>query len=158
MKRRFFRISTLFFLVLAVVSGASLYAVSQEVHRAEGELSALRSKIRGEEDAIRTLHAEWNYLNNPVRLEKLARQYFEMEDPATSALLVGVQDLPEAFVPAIPSRKPEGFKEKLRPVQATVPVAPSRLPIPAISPQQSKSGNNEDFNVLLRNLGGGGRG
>jgi hypothetical protein len=158
MKKRLFRISTLLSLALATASGSSLYLVSQEVHRAEHEMAVLESKINSEKDAIRTLYAEWNYLNNPERLERLAHQYLQMEDPAPEAIMAGARDLPELFVPTLPSRKPDVPESAtLQPVQASVPVVPSRLPIPAISPQPAVSKESNDFNALLKSLGDGGR-
>lgn len=160
MKHRRFRISGVLSLALAVLSGTCLYAVSQEVHRAEGRLSSLRSSISDEEEAIRTLQAEWACLNSPPRLDRLARQYLEMDAPAPQALLAGAQDLPEVFVPALPSRKPDVLDgPAIRPVSASSRAVPSPVPIPAtFLPDATKADDGEDFNMLLRNLGGGGGG
>ncbi len=157
MRRRGLRISALFSLVSAIFAGAMLYSVSQEVHRAEGEVASFEVKIKSEKDAIRTLHAEWDYLNHPARLEKLAREYLDMEDPAPAALIAGAGDLPDVEEPTIPAGKPEASEGyRLRPVHATVPVIPSRLPVPAMPPQETNT-ETDDFQKLLKNLSGGRR-
>ena len=67
-----FRVSTLVAFSLAVASGAGLFVISQRVQRAEHHLAALEKDKAGEEDSIRVLRAEWDYLNRPDRLEALA--------------------------------------------------------------------------------------
>ncbi len=156
MKKQFLRLSTLLALFFATASGAALYSVSQEVHRAENELAALVSDVRNEKEAIRILHAEWAYLNHPARLEVLAGQYLEMEGADPGAVVVNAGDLPEPFIPALPSRKPAvSGSRKVRNIRAAASsLYPSRLPVPATSSKSVAASENE-FQSLLNELEAG---
>ena len=75
---KLFRISTLLSFALAVLAGAVLFRVSQDVQQAENNLAHLKKAIIYEEKTIHVLQAEWDYLNNPQRLEKLAGEYLDL--------------------------------------------------------------------------------
>jgi hypothetical protein len=60
------------FLVLVVTV---LFNISQHVQTIEERLDTVKTKIKKEQEKIRVLEAEWQYLIRPERLEKLALQY-----------------------------------------------------------------------------------
>lgn len=65
-------------LVLAVAAGALLFKTSQQVTDGRQHLANITADIRREEDSLRVLQAEWSYLNQPDRLEKLSAQYLKL--------------------------------------------------------------------------------
>ncbi|NCC21146.1 MAG: energy transducer TonB [Alphaproteobacteria bacterium] len=161
MRRRIVKLSTVVSFSLAIASGGLLYLISQRVHEAESVLSRLEGQLDREEEAIRVLHAEWDYLNHPARLEQLARQYLEMEAPETNRILAGVTDLPEPFIPALPPQKP-AYRPviEIRSVSAQRRAEPS-APIASPFPPPTVSGassHDDQFNALLQNLGSHGEG
>lgn len=78
------RVRTIFIFTLAAGAGALLLHTSQSVQDTEAELAQIQSELAREQDSIRLLKTEWAYLNNPERLETLAKNYlhFVPSDPA----------------------------------------------------------------------------
>lgn len=72
------RRSTVFWFALAGLCGTVLFHTSQEVTSGRSALTRLDREILREEESIRVLKAEWSYLNQPERLEKLAAQYLQL--------------------------------------------------------------------------------
>lgn len=58
--------------------GVGLFNVSQNVRDYESTLKNLNKKITHEQDTINTLQAEWYFLNQPARLEKLAKKHTDL--------------------------------------------------------------------------------
>lgn len=146
MKKGLFRISALLSLACAFTAGGMLFSVSQRVHKAENRLDSIKRRIEHEKEAIRILDAEWAYLNHPARLENLARRHLEMEDPAPECLLSGAEDLSEYTLPEHPPRKPDApGKSKVRVLNASAAIFPSRLPVPAISSRQDSKNQTSPF-------------
>lgn len=97
--RFMFKFSSIVALVLAVISGAMLFWVSQQVQEAERTQKKLQAVIEQEEEALRVLSAEWDYLNRPDRLEKLARTYLNMEPMKVESAIQSVNDIPMIETP-----------------------------------------------------------
>ena len=97
----------------------------------ERELLALNAEVVKEREAIRVLRAEWSYLNQPERLQALARKHLALAPTnpnqivvlaslplrsdawSSEAPIVGFDDLPRRAAPTVtapvPRPKPEGF-------------------------------------------------
>lgn len=80
---------------ITVVTGAALMVVSHKVHRAEVQISRLDRAVVHEHELIRNLNAEWAYLNDPARLEALAKQYLDLVAPVPADMLGSFAQLPE---------------------------------------------------------------
>ena len=108
-----FRLSGLLMIAMATVFGALLFLTSQSVQRSEQDLSKISQTALQEEESLRVLSAEWDYLNRPQRLEKLAQDNFDLD--AKSATDLGVVDnvkaIPEPRIPAIPKIKPKNLMQ-----------------------------------------------
>lgn len=100
------RLSTLSALILAIGSGTLLFRVSQYVQDKEKELASIKREIAREEESIRVLKAEWVYLNQPERLEKLAAEHLDLQPPQIEQLKYQGEEIPEPFQPALPKNKP----------------------------------------------------
>jgi cell division protein FtsL len=90
------KLRTVFIFGLAALLGALLLHSSQAVHNAENRLQQLQVSIEEERESIRVLEAEWQYLNNPERLEALAEQYLNVIPPSPEQMTLDVEDLPDS--------------------------------------------------------------
>lgn len=64
--------------ILATGVGVELFFLKHEVRVLEGELSHLNCDIRATKDDIHVLEVEWNFLNDPARLQRLAEKHLGM--------------------------------------------------------------------------------
>lgn len=87
--------TTLLFLLLAGAISVALFSVKYQVQDLEQELVGLNRSIIEERKSIRVLKAEWSHLNNPERLDRLARRYLGMGQvrPAQMKTFDGFRDL-----------------------------------------------------------------
>jgi cell division protein FtsL len=69
------RIVTLFLVGCLVALSFVIYEVKHDTREMEEKVAALRLGIRKERDSIAILRAEWSHLNNPERIERLARKH-----------------------------------------------------------------------------------
>ena len=76
------RLRTFVIFALAALAGTALLHTSQRVQEAEEKLEVLEAEIAREEDTMRVLRAEWEYLNRPERLERLATEFLDLVPPA----------------------------------------------------------------------------
>lgn len=93
-------------LCCAMMTGALLFQTSQHVTDGRQRLENITAQMRSEEDTLRVLQAEWSYLNQPERLEKLAAQYLKLA-PMKGRQFIAAADIP------------------LRPVAIAAPAAPA---------------------------------
>jgi len=77
----------------AMIAGALLFQTSQRVTDGRQRLENITAEMRREEDSLRVLQAEWSYLNQPERLEKLAAQYLKLA-PMKGRQFVAAANLP----------------------------------------------------------------
>ncbi len=59
--------------------GAAVYNVADRAQQKEKRIARLDRKIAHEQEALRVLGAEWTYLTNPTRLEKIAVKHLNLE-------------------------------------------------------------------------------
>jgi len=99
------RRSTVLFLVLAASIGFGLFKLTFEVQGLETELHRLNRAILAEDEAIHVLDAEWSYLNEPTRLEALAKRHLALR-AANEARMRTLADLPGRGNDVVPVAKP----------------------------------------------------
>lgn len=87
------RKSTMLWLLLAAVCGALLFRTSQTARADRATLDRLTAGIAKEEESLRVLRAEWSYLNQPERLERLARAHLKLE-PMKARQFAKIDDIP----------------------------------------------------------------
>lgn len=101
-----FKISGLFFVLVAILCGVLLFKTSQSVQGLESRLASIEAVNQKEKDEIRVLTTEWDYLNNPQRLEGLVSEGVQSLESSEEAFKKNTNTL----VPAIPKRKPRLIK------------------------------------------------
>ena len=87
------RPTSLILMVLAAAAGGALFQVAFEVSELDDELARLNTDIRTDRDAIHVLRAEWSFLNQPERLEELARRHLDLL-PVTGTQIAGTGAIP----------------------------------------------------------------
>ncbi len=117
------RKSTLLWLILTVFCGIALFHTSQKVHDERARLAALNASIAHEKQSIRVLGAEWAYLNNPRRLEMLAKTYLHMA-PLSAAQFIRIDDIP---LRAAPAAAPAPQTEKIAVKKISPEIQPRKI-------------------------------
>jgi hypothetical protein len=87
------RLGTLFWIALAVAAGYATIQFKYDVQALERELTQLDAKILRHQEAIHVLKAEWAYLNEPARLERLSRRYLDLS-PLRGSQIADLASLP----------------------------------------------------------------
>lgn len=90
-----FRLSSLATFFLATIAGSALFWVSQQVQQLEREQRLAKVNLEQEQEAMRVLTAEWDYLNRPDRLEILVSRHLQMIPPAPDNLIRNAGAIPE---------------------------------------------------------------
>lgn len=129
------RISSIITLFIAGVAGLILFQTSQNVQRAESQLRNVQESLLKEQEMVRVLETEWDYLNRPDRIEELAQQHLKMQRPAPESLVSNSRSVPVPGAMIVPRRKPvlaalSMAGEKNIPETPGDP-APAPLPMPA---------------------------
>lgn len=143
------RLTSLTALLLALVSGSSLFWVSQQVQQVEREQRQLMVTNLQEEESIRVLKAEWDYLNRPERLEELSAKYLNMAPVSADTLVQSISAIPE---PEDPSMLPQEH-----PIEAAMGAAKPAAAKPAVklAPPvlEEESAQQGEFNRVLESAG-----
>jgi cell division protein FtsL len=81
----------LFILFVVIISG--VYRVANQYQIKEKQVNQFNAEMEDDHENIRVLQAEWAFLTNPVRLEKIARENFQLQ-PVDGRQTVAVADIP----------------------------------------------------------------
>ncbi len=143
-----FRLSGVLMICFAVVLGVMLFHTSQSVQEAEKKLAIIGQNSSGEEEALRALSTEWDYLNRPQRLESLALKNLDLDKDITTQnnLIEDVADIPKAVVPVIPKVKPKFLNH----VSTKKPEKKQEN----LKPSTIQKTEQEKFELLLKNVQG----
>jgi len=88
------RASTILWLAAVILIGYAMFQVKYEVVQQEEQLARLNRQIADGREAIRVLNAEWNFLNQPERLNELAKRHLTLVPIGTAQLLPSIDALP----------------------------------------------------------------
>lgn len=106
------RKSTFLWLTLAAVASATLFHTSQEVTDGRARLAQINKETQQEEESLRVLQAEWSYLNQPERLEKLVRQFMTGLEPQKGRQFMRLSELKDRLIePAAPAEAVKSVAE-----------------------------------------------
>ncbi|TWB73435.1 hypothetical protein FBZ87_105358 [Nitrospirillum amazonense] len=107
--------STLVWLCLATVASGILYHTSYRVQEEQEHLASLNRQIAQEQQSIQVLRAEWAYLNDPTRLERLATEHSTLR-PTKAEQMVALAAVP--VKPEAPAPVPGAPADQAKPVPA----------------------------------------
>ncbi len=90
--------------VMAIWTAVLLFWTSQSVQKTERELKKLKQSNYSEFEMVRVLSSEWDYLNRPNRLEKLADEFLSVDRVKSSDknFLTSTELIENTIVPAVP--------------------------------------------------------
>ncbi len=118
------RLSTVFWLLLVAVSGYAMFQVKYEVMQLEEEAGRLKGAIAEKREAIHVLNAEWSFLNQPARLDQLAKRHLTLA-PINAKQIGSLETVPQrpmaapAAVSAAPPAAPKPQSAPLPPAGGT---------------------------------------
>jgi cell division protein FtsL len=112
--------SSVVWLSLALVAGGVLFHTSYRVQSMGRELRTVNRQIVEQREAIHVLKAEWAFLNEPSRIERLARQHTEMKPMTPDQVGSALDAIPAKPAQAAPAEGPTGVRTP------TAPAAPRR--------------------------------
>jgi cell division protein FtsL len=117
------RLLNLCVLVLLVLAAAYVYEIKFESTLRAERVAKMRSDAQRERDAIAALRAEWTTLENPARVQGLARRHLKLR-PAEATQYDALDRLPER-PPAVVQQPPidaiADTIEDLNPMTGSVP-------------------------------------
>lgn len=90
---------------LAIALSIGVFRITYQVDELEQELSELNKQILEEQETIHILKAEWSYLNDPNRLEDLARRHLGLEAMQGNQL-VNMDMFDKQLLPVTPQAQP----------------------------------------------------
>ena len=112
-------------LALLVAAAAYVYEIKFESTLRGERVAKMRGDIQRERDAIAALRAEWSTLENPARIQGLARRHLRLRPP-DSAQFDSLDRLPERPPSIVQPRPVDAIAETienmdLNPVTGSVP-------------------------------------
>ena len=112
-----------------VLAAADVYKIKFESTRQAQRVAKLRLEIRRERDAVAALRAEWAKLDNPARIQDLARRHLVLT-PVDSRQIDPLDNLPERPPDLVPVDAPDPIGTVIanpevldRPATGSVPAA-----------------------------------
>ena len=75
------------------VTGVSMFLIKHEVQILDAKLDKLHHDIMTHQENILILTAEWSYLNQPGRIESLARRHSDYR-PTETKQIINIENLP----------------------------------------------------------------
>ena len=106
-----------------VLAAADVYKIKFDATLQAERVGKLRAEIRRERDAIAALRAEWSTLENPARIQGLARRHLRLRPPE-SAQYDSLDRLPERPPSIVQPPAADAIADKiedLNPVTGSVP-------------------------------------
>ena len=110
-------------LALLVAAAAYVYEIKFESTLRGERVAKMRGDIQRERDAIAALRAEWSTLENPARIQGLARRHLRLRPP-DSAQFDSLDRLPERPPSIVQPPAADAIADKiedLNPVTGSVP-------------------------------------
>ena len=110
-------------LALLVAAAAYVYEIKFESTLRGERIAKMRGDIQRERDAIAALRAEWSTLENPARLQSLARRHLRLRPP-DSAQYDPLERLPERPLSIVQTPPTDAIADKiedLNPVTGSIP-------------------------------------
>ena len=82
-----FRSSIIVWVLIVSLTGVVMFLIKHEVQVLDARLDRLRQDILAHQESALILTAEWSYLNQPARIEALARKHVEYRPTETNQIV-----------------------------------------------------------------------
>jgi len=103
---RLVRLLNLVVIIALVLAAMWVYEIKYAATRQTERVAKLRAEIRRERDATAALQAEWSALDNPDRIQALARRHLTLQ-PVDATQFDRLDGLPDKIVPIVPPGTPD---------------------------------------------------
>jgi len=103
---RLVRLVNLIVVAALVLAAAWVYEIKYAATRQTERVAKLRVEIRHERDAIAALKAEWAQLDNPDRIQALARRHLTLRQ-VEATQFDSLDGLPDKIMPIVPPGTPD---------------------------------------------------
>ena len=103
---RLVRLLNLIVVAALVLAAAWVYEIKYAATRQTERVAKLRVEIRHERDAIAALKAEWAQLDNPDRIQALARRHLTLRQ-VEATQFDSLDGLPDKIMPIVPPGTPD---------------------------------------------------
>jgi cell division protein FtsL len=115
-------------LVLLVLAAAYVYEIKFESTLRAERVAKMRVDVRRERDAIAALRAEWATLDNPARIQSLARRHLKLQpvDPSQFDSLKALPEKPPVIVQPQSADSIASIIEGSEPATGSVPAKPKK--------------------------------
>jgi hypothetical protein len=124
--------STVIWLGLAGLASGALFHTSYQVQALDEDLAGLNRKIIQEQEAIQILKAEWSYMNDPNRIEEMARRHLILGPTTSDQMITSVASIPQRLQPVDPNnaRGPALVAGTAVPMPSRKPGGLGGIPVP----------------------------
>lgn len=86
------RVSTLLWMLAVAVAAFGLYMVKYRVQAVQAEIAQVTRQLEEEREGLNVSAAEWAYLTQPGRIQRLSEKYLRMQ-PAKTGQMAGMEAL-----------------------------------------------------------------
>jgi hypothetical protein len=132
------RILNLVVIGALVLAAAYVYRIKFDSTVQAERLAKIRGEVRHERDAIAALRAEWGELDNPARIEALAKRYLPLK-PIVPTQFDSLDQLPERPPQFFKSDSPDPIGAAIENLEEPGPVTGS-ISAPAEAPDDNAAG------------------
>lgn len=133
------RLSQCILMVLLIIVGFAVYSVADEYQGIEKKINRIEKKSEMEREAIRVMRAEWAFLTNPTRMEKIAQQYFHLQ-PLTEKQMVIASTIPMRAMLDEHLNTQDASDDDAQVQTATTSVMPAPKALPPVQPASMQGG------------------
>jgi hypothetical protein len=123
------RLSGVFWVVVALLAGATNFTVKHLVQSLDDELGSTRRKTIVEQKQIHDLTAEWTYLNQPELLSDLNRRYIGLAPVSPKQIQHTVDEIPLRPPPPPEAELPIALSDTAAAPDVTLPLAAAPAPV-----------------------------
>jgi cell division protein FtsL len=100
------RILNIVVIAALVLAAVWVYEIKYSSTLQAEQVARLRAQVRRERDAIAALRAEWAQLDNPDRIQRLARRHLTLQ-PVVATQFDPLDNLPDRPIEIIPPDSPD---------------------------------------------------
>ena len=134
------RILNICVIVALVFAAADVYKIKFESTRQAQRVTKLRMEIRREHDAIAALRAEWAKLDNPARIQDLARRHLALK-PVDRRQIDPLNNLPERPPDFVPVDEPDVIGTVIANPEVLDRSATGSMPVRPLAPDPTATEN-----------------
>jgi len=90
------RIMNIMWFSLVLCVAVAIFVLKYEVQNLEDELISKQQEVEEHKQTIHVLKAEWTFLNDPTRLQRLGAKHLSLA-PANPTHIISIDDLPKRW-------------------------------------------------------------